>query len=127
MAIRRTPCVEARHRVCPSHLTSTDQQGRTWHAPEGRGPVPRRLAVHTSFPVRRAGRVFAAILGSLVVALLGALAGALIAVALTVWAVPDDPFAIVLGGLGLLLLWVPLGALFAVWLLSLLADESPGS
>jgi hypothetical protein len=44
--------------------------------------------------------VLAAILGSLVVALLGALAGALIAVALTVRAVPDDPFAIVLVALG---------------------------
>jgi hypothetical protein len=62
-------------------------------------------------------------IGTLLVAIAGALAGALVAVALTIWAVPPDPFATAFFGFGLLLLWVPIGAIVAVWVLSLLADE----
>jgi hypothetical protein len=73
--------------------------------------------------VRTVGALLAAVVGSLLVALVGALTGAVIAIALTVWLVPPDPFALVVLGFALLLLWMPIGALVAVWLAAVVADE----
>jgi hypothetical protein len=57
------------------------------------------------------------------IAVAGAVVGGLIAVGLTAWVVPDDPFLIVVLGLALLLLFVPLGAMAAIWLASEIESE----
>ena len=67
----------------------------------------------------RAVRALLNVLGVSVIAVVGAVTGGLVAIALTAWVVPDDPFLIPVMGFGLLMLFVPLGALFAVWLVSL--------
>jgi hypothetical protein len=66
--------------------------------------------------------VLALLLG-IVIAIIGAIAGGLVAVAVTAWIVPDDPFAIVVLGLALLLVRVPLGPVGSLWLVSAMLDE----
>ena len=69
--------------------------------------------VRASLPVLRA----------VLVAAVGGVIGGIVAVALTAWVVPDDPFLIPLLGFGLLLALVPVGALVAVWLGTELAER----
>ena len=63
------------------------------------------------------------VLRVVLVAAVGAVIGGIVAVALTAWAVPDDPFLIPLLGFGLLLALVPVGAVVAVWLATELAER----
>jgi hypothetical protein len=75
------------------------------------------------FPPMRVLRALVTVLLGVGIAVAGAVVGGLIAVGLTAWVVPDDPFLIVVLGLALLLLFVPLGAMAAIWLASEIESE----